>query len=117
MRHLRSDYSGIQDITGQVKILNDEPVFILRAKDPDAAQVVRVWAAYVYNRGGEIALVRAAQWWADEMERYAGEHFETRHVADVDEKHLQAPHGVMHPTTGGDVVGKIPTNIVWDSLT
>jgi hypothetical protein len=32
------------------KALNDEPVFVLRAKDPIADQVVRIWASLAASR-------------------------------------------------------------------
>lgn len=42
MIHAREDYNRIQDPEG--KIAFDEPVFLLRAKDQTAAQIVRLWA-------------------------------------------------------------------------
>ena len=36
MIHLRKDYDGIQDTMAGTSIQPDEPVFILRAKDPAA---------------------------------------------------------------------------------
>lgn len=41
MIHARNDYQRIQDPTN--KIPNDEPVFLLRAQDKTAAEVVRYW--------------------------------------------------------------------------
>lgn len=40
MKHARSDYDRIQDNIIPV----DEPVFLLRAQDKTAAEVVRYWA-------------------------------------------------------------------------
>ena len=42
MIHAREDYNRIQDPTG--KIGEDEPVFLIRAKDMIAADVMRDWA-------------------------------------------------------------------------
>lgn len=42
MKHARTDYARIQD--PENKIPADEPVFLLRAQDRTAAQVVRYWA-------------------------------------------------------------------------
>lgn len=41
MIHARNDYQRIQD--PQSKIPADEPVFLLRAQDSTAAEVVRFW--------------------------------------------------------------------------
>lgn len=41
MLHARGDYARIQDPSN--KIPNDEPVFLLRAQDKTAAEVVRHW--------------------------------------------------------------------------
>ncbi len=42
MKHARIDYDRIQD--PENKIPEDEPVFLLRAQDKTAAQIVRLWA-------------------------------------------------------------------------
>ncbi len=42
MKHAREDYNRIQDPEG--KIGEDEPVFLLRAKDISAPDVVLAWA-------------------------------------------------------------------------
>jgi hypothetical protein len=42
MRHAREDYNRIQD--PENKIPADEPVFLLRAQDPFAAEAVRLYA-------------------------------------------------------------------------
>lgn len=53
MIHARSDYNRIQDPAlqdprlrkeGTTPIMQDEPVFLLRAQDKTAAEVVRFWA-------------------------------------------------------------------------
>jgi len=43
MKHARKDYGPIQDPRGLIP--DDEPVFLLRAKDRTAAGVVRCWAS------------------------------------------------------------------------
>jgi hypothetical protein len=43
MRHARADYDRIQDPSG--KIPEDEPVFLIRAQDATAAEVIRYWAS------------------------------------------------------------------------
>lgn len=43
MKHARLDYERIQDPWG--KIPESEPVFLLRAQDCTAAEVVRYWAS------------------------------------------------------------------------
>jgi hypothetical protein len=60
MLHARKDYQRIQDPTG--KIPADEPVFLLRAQDKTAANVVDFWANANEMIGGDpaaIALARA----------------------------------------------------------
>ena len=49
MNHGRTDYNRIQDPDG--KIPTDEPVFLLRAQDPAAAETVRRWADYMAYQG------------------------------------------------------------------
>lgn len=49
MKHAREDYQRIQDPAGLIP--DDEPVFLLRAQDKTAAQVVRYWAEL--NRNGD----------------------------------------------------------------
>lgn len=51
MKHAREDYNRIQDPAG--KIGEDEPVFLLRAKDTFAPTVVRLWAELVDASGDE----------------------------------------------------------------
>jgi hypothetical protein len=90
MRHLRANQRDFIE-----SIAEDEPVFELRARDPDAAQTLRVYAAYKHNRGASPASIRSLQWFADQMERYlqsAGE------VEDTDEHNLSAPQDVKHPS-------------------
>ena len=51
MIHARKDYDRIQDPTG--KIAEDEPVFLLRAKDVLAPGILMKWATELVLRGGD----------------------------------------------------------------
>jgi len=64
MIHAREDYNRIQDPAG--KIGEDEPVFLLRAKDQFAPQVIREWAALV-KQSGDIELANHVYIWAERM--------------------------------------------------
>lgn len=86
MKHLRSDWNGIQDTNQQYyhklhpspqcsSIREDEPVFLLRAKDPLAGHVVREWASELFARGGDKELADRVYRWSFEMERYAEANF------------------------------------------
>lgn len=92
MKHLRQDYQGIQDTTNQTSIGQDEPIFLIRAKDVIGSQAVRVWAAYALHAGGDPAMCARVQEWADEMDAYRREHFGGGKVPDV-------PVGMLLPST------------------
>ena len=51
MLHARKDYDRIQDPSG--KIGEDEPVFLLRAKDELAPICLILWAEELIRRGGD----------------------------------------------------------------
>ncbi|MBD3352790.1 MAG: hypothetical protein GF364_14980 [Candidatus Lokiarchaeota archaeon] len=51
MIHARKDYDRIQDPAN--KIAEDEPVFLLRAKDQTAPGILMKWATELINRGGD----------------------------------------------------------------
>jgi hypothetical protein len=86
MKHLRTDWQGIQDTTGETSIGDDEPVFIVRAKDPCAPATVRAWAAQAHAAGSDLNLCVRVLQWADEMEAYAREHFAgQQHAPDAPE--------------------------------
>lgn len=88
MKHMRIDYDGIQDSTG--KVPDDEPVFLLRGKDPSAAAAVNAWANDVQKRGGDPELVASARQWAMQMAYYQmGFWNDGHHVADVPEGMLR----------------------------
>lgn len=63
MRHAREDYNHIQDPSGRIP--EDEPVFLLRAQDATAAQVVRYWASL---QDPDCGLTGPAREQADKME-------------------------------------------------
>lgn len=73
MKHARDDYNRIQDPAG--KIPEDEPVFLLRAQDPAAADTVRFWASRVEHLA-EVAgkpvpdIVKVAREQADRMDEW-----------------------------------------------
>ena len=66
MLHARKDYNRIQD--PENRIPEDEPVFLLRAQDQVAADVVRIWATLHRARGGEGAIAAMADNWANLMD-------------------------------------------------
>jgi hypothetical protein len=67
MIHAREDYNGVQDTTGHTSIKDDEPVFLLRAKDKLAPTVIRYWADMLKALGGDIATAEHIIKWADKM--------------------------------------------------
>lgn len=69
MRHARVDYNRIQDPLNLIG--EDEPVFLLRAKDVSAPFVVRFWAAAQAGipEGNSNTTILAREW-ADEMEEW-----------------------------------------------
>lgn len=56
MIHARNDYNHIQDSTGKIK--EDEPVFLLRAKDMLAPHILILWAEELISRGGDKAMAK-----------------------------------------------------------
>ena len=72
MKHARADYNRIQDPEG--KIPQDEPVFLIRAQDITAPDVVRYWAqkALAANADGKIVATAMVQ--AERMQRWQEEH-------------------------------------------
>lgn len=59
MKHARSDYNRIQDPAGL--ILDNEPVFLIRAKDAVSGDSVRAWADLHDRNGGDPAMSAAAR--------------------------------------------------------
>lgn len=95
MRHCRTDYEAIQPWPttrphtvkqdGQLLhdalayrgkppyepiIPDDEPVFILRARDVNGPDAVRFWANCTERHGGDSATTERVRRWADEMEAW-----------------------------------------------
>ncbi len=69
MRHARTDYDRIQDPAGQIP--EDEPVFLIRAKDRVSGDAVRAWADLHEAAGGDPAMSRAARRHALRMDAWA----------------------------------------------
>lgn len=59
MKHARADYDRIQDPAELIPI--DEPVFLIRGRDPVSADAVRAWAELHELAGGDPALSDAAR--------------------------------------------------------
>lgn len=90
MRHARKDYNRFQDPAltdpsllsdGSTPIAEDEPVFLLRASDDLAPEVVREWAALYDNahldeddNDDHETVVGTVNAWADEMEAWQRAH-------------------------------------------
>jgi hypothetical protein len=72
MIHARDDYNRIQDPDG--KIADDEPVFLIRAKDKVSAAAVRTWAELHKAAGGDPIISQIAYDHADLMEEWQSEH-------------------------------------------
>lgn len=72
MRHARKDYERFQDPEG--KIPNDEPVFLLRAKDKYAAEAVLAYSQLILEdiqSTPEARKCAQRAWtWAEEMRAY-----------------------------------------------
>lgn len=69
MKHSRKDYNSIQDPCNLIG--EDEPVFLLRAKDITAPAIVRQWAsAQRSNPKADMPTIMSAEQWADEMEEW-----------------------------------------------
>ena len=68
MKHARDDYNRIQDPSG--KIPDDEPVFLLRSQDPDAADTVRDYADRIEARGADPRMVDVCRDWAATMDAW-----------------------------------------------
>ena len=97
MKHLREDYDGIQDLSQILTIWPapgtsieaDEPVFVLRAKDPSAPSAVLAWAQDVLERGGDPDLCERVAAWSLEMEEWRRTNHPDKIVADVPKEMLR----------------------------
>lgn len=72
MKHARKDYDRIQDPSG--KIPEDEPVFLLRAQDEVAPEVVEVWALCAHKAGASNDIVEHAYEHAKLMRKWQAKH-------------------------------------------
>jgi hypothetical protein len=69
VRHARADYNRIQDPAG--KIADDEPVFLIRAKDFSGPETVRAWVRLQLERGDhDPRLVELAEAHIERMEEW-----------------------------------------------
>lgn len=59
MIHAREDYNRIQD--PELKIPENEPVFLIRGQDKIAPQVVSIWADLAEIAGAEQNIINAAR--------------------------------------------------------
>lgn len=72
MKHARADYNRIQDPWG--KIPDEEPVFLLRAKDKLFCEIVRAYALALEVNSGDPDMVQMCRQHADHAENYQRAH-------------------------------------------
>ncbi len=65
MKHARKDYDRIQDPDNIIPV--NEPVFILRAQDKFAPELLLRWAAKLRLNGGDPHMARIVEVHAQEM--------------------------------------------------
>ena len=68
MQHARADYAHIQDPTGRIP--EDEPVFVIRAKDRVSGDAVRAWADLAERAGASADILQAAREHAARMDAW-----------------------------------------------
>lgn len=68
MLHAREDYNRIQDPAELIPV--DEPVFLLRAQDMIAWEIVEIWANRNEEVGGDPALTQLARDHAERMREW-----------------------------------------------
>lgn len=68
----RDDYSRIQDPAGKVPA--DEPVFLIRAQDMNAAATVEFWASRAEGYGAKPDIVAAARAQAQAIRNWQDDH-------------------------------------------
>lgn len=71
MKHAREDYDRIQDPLNLIG--ENEPVFLLRAKDKTAPSIVRAWAKEQIKQGSTDECIPVAFEWANKMEEWQKE--------------------------------------------
>ena len=59
MKHAREDYNRIQDPANKIPM--DEPVFLIRAQDVCAPQVVAYWCEQAKSAGADPSIINAAK--------------------------------------------------------
>lgn len=68
MIHARKDYNRIQDPEGLIP--EDEPVFLIRAKDKTGPMTVEAWANFAECEGAAPEMVAAARKHANAMRAF-----------------------------------------------
>jgi len=68
MIHARDDYNRIQDPSNIIP--EDEPVFLLRAKDKTSPTIVRQWVLEQIKQGSTDKCILVALDWANRMEEW-----------------------------------------------
>lgn len=86
MKHARTDYNRIQDPLGLIE--QDEPVFLIRAKDAVSGDAVRAWADLHDANGGDPAMSKAAREHAARMDAWR-----PKQKADAPAAALESPNG------------------------
>lgn len=72
MKHARDDYNRIQDPAGMIP--DDEPVFLIRAKDINGPEAVEAWALLALKSGAKENIVYAAMAQAKNMRWWQAKH-------------------------------------------
>jgi len=72
MLHNRPDYNRIQDPENLIP--EDEPVFLIRAKDVNSVETVMFWANKAASTGAKIDIIEAARKQAKVMQDYQNIH-------------------------------------------
>lgn len=72
MKHARADYDGIQDANNHIP--DDEPVFVIRAKDICSAATVEMWALLAEQAGADPDMIESARKHAAVMRAYGQAH-------------------------------------------
>ena len=72
MLHEREDYQRIQDPAG--KIGENEPVFLVRAQDILAPEIMRLWAMLHRVQGGDPHMSELVEKHAEKTKQWQGTH-------------------------------------------
>ena len=87
MKHAREDYNRIQDPAGLIP--ENEPVFLLRAQDKHAPEVVAFWASLVHREGGDGEIANMAMRQSRAMKDW--QHAHGKKVPDLPEGTVPQP--------------------------